>query len=540
MPASSASASSEERLRKFLTPGAVSTLVDVGEKIGAGGFSVVRQGKLKSTGEAVAVKVILPSQYATTAQRLAALHEVMVLRSLASLKSPHILRLVSAHEDRNPQTGQLRLSLVTELVKGGELFDEILALQHYSERDASRLMARLAETLTAVHGAGVLHRDLKPENVLLRTHAADAEPVLADFGLALMADEAESARHAGIVGTSSYLAPEIILRQDYSPASDTWSLGVLTYILLGGYHPFSENDPHALNRCITSASFVFHEDAWAHVSADAQDLISKVLVADPKKRLSLADFLKHRWISNYQELPTLHMSATANKLKVFNARRKIRAAVRLVMFGVKSLALAKDSMGIKSTDLSGFSVDTLHAAFNRYAHSRSSGAGASPSAPAGSAESNRVVSLAEFRKIAIEVGVNDTELVDRLFAAFDIDASGDLDWRELCAGVTAQDDATVFSIFDANGDGFVTRNELVPLLVHAASNSPSDAATNASELDELEKRMGALFEKIDSNHDGRISLDEFRAALRGDAREAILSPLKRFSSSSGGLVAPKE
>ena len=77
MPASSASASSEERLRKFLTPGAVSTLVDVGEKIGAGGFSVVRQGKLKSNGEAVAVKVILPSQYATTAQRLAALQRLL-------------------------------------------------------------------------------------------------------------------------------------------------------------------------------------------------------------------------------------------------------------------------------------------------------------------------------------------------------------------------------------------------------------------------------------------------------------------------------
>jgi serine/threonine protein kinase len=205
----------ESRLRATcLTPGSVTDLVDVGEKIGTGGFSVVRAGTVRATGERVAVKVILPSHYSTGPQRMAALHEAMVLRKLAALNSPHILRLHSAHEDRSPSTGQLRLSLCTELVEGGELFEEICALEHFSEASASRLICRIAETLRLVHAAGVVHRDLKPENVLLRSRSDAAEPVLADFGLSLLAGEQDCARD--LVGTHAYMAPEIVTSKQYS------------------------------------------------------------------------------------------------------------------------------------------------------------------------------------------------------------------------------------------------------------------------------------------------------------------------------------
>jgi serine/threonine protein kinase len=178
---------------------------------------------MRATGEKVAVKVILPSHYSTGPQRMAALHEAMVLRKLAALNSPHILRLHSAHEDRSPSTGQLRLSLCTEIVEGGELFEEICALEHFSEASASRLIRRIAETLRLVHAAGVLHRDLKPENVLLRSRSDAAEPVLADFGLSLLAGEHDCARD--LVGTHAYMAPEIVTSKQYSAASDTWVLG---------------------------------------------------------------------------------------------------------------------------------------------------------------------------------------------------------------------------------------------------------------------------------------------------------------------------
>ncbi len=175
-----------------LSARSITEICDVGDKLGQGGFAIVRNGRMKASGERVAVKVILPKAYTTLQQRLAALHEVLVLKRVGQLRHGNVLKFISAHEDISPTTGMPRLTIVTEICAGGELFDAIVAAGHYSEQNASTLTRKLADALQTVHKAGVVHRDLKPENILLRSKEAVTEPVLADFGLAKLAGEVET------------------------------------------------------------------------------------------------------------------------------------------------------------------------------------------------------------------------------------------------------------------------------------------------------------------------------------------------------------
>ena len=565
----------EARLRAtMLSPGSVTDTVDVAEKIGVGGFSVVRAGVLRATGARVAIKVIIPTHYSTGPQRLAALHEVMVLRKLGALRCSSILRLHSAHEDRSPSTGQLRLSLCTELVEGGELFDEISKLEHFSEHSASRLIRRLAETLALVHAAGVLHRDLKPENVLLRSRSDAAEPVLADFGLALISGEVDAAGAArDLVGTHAYMAPEIVTSRLYSPASDVWVLGVLAYILVGGYHPFNDDPSNvpALLQAIASCRFEFHEDVWATTSPEVRDLIGRILVPDPKARLDIAGILAHPWITNHAAMPSSHLTVSMGRMRAFNARRKVRAAVQALIFGARHLKLTRAALGLRGNEFGAVELVRLRAAFNRVATAKAGVAAAAAAAATegglspilaatrgtAAALESRSVSLVGFRAVCREVGMEDDVVADRLFHAFDLDNSGDVDWRELLAGaLSLRDEGSessielAFSVFDENGDGTVSREELVQLLVAtgycppqvdegvgAAGSARAGADYGAEEHNRVLVRLNALFERIDLNGDGRITLDEFRAAFKSDAgaKEAMMHPLRRFNSRASGV-----
>jgi serine/threonine protein kinase len=127
---------------------------------------------------------------------------------------------------------QPRLTIVTQLCSGGELFDRIVKAGHYSESEAAALIDKLGRALHLLHQNRIIHRDIKPENVLYTSSSPDAEPVLADFGLARLQDRPEV--HASLVGTPGYLSPEIIRDRVYTPACDVWALGVILYILLCG------------------------------------------------------------------------------------------------------------------------------------------------------------------------------------------------------------------------------------------------------------------------------------------------------------------
>ena len=180
---------------------------------------------------------------------------------------------------------------------------------------------------------GIIHRDMKPENLLFESSEEAAECKITDFGLAtVLCDQA--AEHRRLVGTPGYVAPEVLTSRDYGPPCDIWGLGVILYILLVGYPPFySESGNEDLFNIIKAGNYAFHEDAWGGISAEAKDLVSKMLTVDVAKRITADQVLSHPWIT--EQMPELHLEGTITRMKKFNAKRKFRATALAIMVGTR-------------------------------------------------------------------------------------------------------------------------------------------------------------------------------------------------------------
>lgn len=139
-------------------------------------------------------------------------------------------------------------------VTGGELFEDIVAREFYSEADASHCIQQILESVNHCHSNGVVHRDLKPENLLLASKAKGAAVKLADFGLAIEV-QGEQQAWFGFAGTPGYLSPEVLKKEPYGKAVDIWACGVILYILLVGYPPFWDEDQHRLYAQIKAGTY---------------------------------------------------------------------------------------------------------------------------------------------------------------------------------------------------------------------------------------------------------------------------------------------
>ena len=203
-------------------------------------------------------------------------------------------------------------------VTGGELFDKIVDAGRFSEDEARKYFYQLCSGVMYCHKQGVAHRDLKPENLLLD----DSDRLkISDFGLSAMnlanADEMEGGYKELLhnVGTLNYVAPEVLADKGYDGyKADTWSCGVILYVLLVGYLPFDQPTMALLFKTIARADFEFPE--W--VVGDAKDLIGRLLTADPAKRITLEEAMAHPWLQGEggAEIP---MPKTASSLKISRA-----------------------------------------------------------------------------------------------------------------------------------------------------------------------------------------------------------------------------
>lgn len=137
---------------------------------------------------------------------------------------------------------------------GGELFEDIVAREFYSEADASHCIQQILESVNHCHTNGIVHRDLKPENLLLASKAKGAAVKLADFGLAIEV-QLEQLAWFGFAGTPGYLSPEVLKKEPYGKPVDIWACGVILYILLVGYPPFWDEDQHRLYLQIKSGTY---------------------------------------------------------------------------------------------------------------------------------------------------------------------------------------------------------------------------------------------------------------------------------------------
>jgi len=250
--------------------------------------------------------------------------------------------------------------VVLEFIEGGELFDRIVKKTCYNEKEARDTVYTILRAIKYCHDRNVVHRDLKPENLLLASKTDDANVKIADFGFAIQSQGNTSLKTQ--CGTPGYVAPEILNGDPYGKAVDMWSIGVITYILLGGYPPFYDENQTNLYAKIRSAKYEFHPDYWGNVSNEAKDLIKGLLTLDPRNRLTAEKAINHPWLlADPSSLASRNLDANLGEFKKFVASRKLKGAVKAVMATNKMKNFIKSSSIDREARNSGVSAEELHA-----------------------------------------------------------------------------------------------------------------------------------------------------------------------------------
>ena len=286
----------------------------VGAKLGCGKYAEVFHCQSRSTRQAFAIKCSKKVKHWE--------NEIIALKTLSH---ECIIRMEEAFD------GSRAVYIVMELLSGGNLYHFVTRHIYYTETVASQLLGNLLSAVAYMHEHGVVHRDLKPENILLQQAPPDCHtnpkntrhPMtnikITDFGLAGIAHEEQGLTR--VCGTPYYIAPEVLeCARDrkgltYGPACDLWSLGVLAYVILVGVPPFQAPEVSDVLAAVLKGKWSFPSSV--PLSAAARDFIRRLLVPDPKRRLTARQALRHPWIEDASERSTYPLPVVQASVDTF-------------------------------------------------------------------------------------------------------------------------------------------------------------------------------------------------------------------------------
>ncbi|KAG0245525.1 kinase-like domain-containing protein [Mortierella sp. GBAus27b] len=258
---------------------------ELGSQLGLGNFAKVNKAREKKSGVIYAVKIIerrkdVSPKFSQSLER--------EIGTLMSIDHPNLIRVHKVFVE------QSHYYLVTELARGGELFDYIRDLSKLTEPQARHVFRQLLNGVKYLHDHGIVHRDLKLENILIMDRAALTIKI-SDFGLSNIIGEYSYLKT--VCGTPSYVAPEVLRKVQYGKPVDMWSLGVMFYIFLCGFPPFSDDfAPPSMRIQVLECLYQFPSPYWDDVSDEAVDLVQGLLMQSAKKRLTVKDALGHNWM----------------------------------------------------------------------------------------------------------------------------------------------------------------------------------------------------------------------------------------------------
>ncbi|KAI7864862.1 hypothetical protein BDF14DRAFT_1987116 [Spinellus fusiger] len=274
----------------------------VGKTLGKGASGRVKLGIHRQTGEQVAIKIISKAHLAANpAIEKAVRREIAIMKLI---RHPNVMSLVDVIDD----AALPDLHLILEYVEGGELFEYLVSKGRLGESEARHHFQQIILGLDFCHHHLICHRDLKPENLLLN---AQNNIKIADFGMASLQPAGSMLETS--CGSPHYASPEIVAGMPYNgSASDIWSCGVILYALLTGHLPFDDENIRQLLKKVKSGKYTMPDD----ISRNAQDLIRRILVVDPTKRLTMEQIMAHPWFreSELMNLSTLPMPPSEKEI----------------------------------------------------------------------------------------------------------------------------------------------------------------------------------------------------------------------------------
>jgi len=434
----------------------------IGKVLGSGAFGEVRLCLHKDTQTQRAVKVLRKNLLDDKEMDMLK-NEITILKDM---DHPNIVKMYEFLEDEK------RIYIVTEICKGGELFDEILNRSKFDEKDAATVMKQLLSAINYCHQKNIVHRDLKPENMLLEQDKDLEKLKIVDFGTSLTFDSDRALDEK--LGTAYYIAPEVI-KKSYNEKCDLWSCGVIMYILLSGEPPF--NDPKADNEAIMKkvekGKYDISKGVWKTISKEAKDLIKKLLTYKADDRISAEEALQHSWIADSKiEVDSTAASNALGNLKTFRSGQKLKVAAASYIGSQLISKSEKEKLGkiFKALDANGdgkLSKAEIHDGYEEH-----------------------------FGKL-----LNEDEL-DQLFSDVDTDKSGFIDYSEfIMATMSSKKNMSeekltaAFKLFDTDGSGTISPAELKEVLT-------SSGQITDDTIDEILKQ-------VDEDNSGEIEFNEF-------------------------------
>ncbi|XP_038903943.1 calcium-dependent protein kinase 20-like [Benincasa hispida] len=436
----------------------------LGRKLGQGQFGTTFLCVEKASGKEFACKSIAKRKLTTKEDVEDVRREIQIMHHLAG--HPNVIQIVGAFEDA------VAVHVVMELCAGGELFDRIIQRGHYTEKKAAQLARIIVGVVEACHSLGVMHRDLKPENFLFISQQEESALKTIDFGLSMFFRPGET--FTDVVGSPYYVAPEV-LRKLYGPECDVWSAGVIIYILLSGVPPFWDETEQGIFEQVLKGELDFISEPWPSISGEAKDLVRRMLVRDPKKRLTAHEVLCHPWVKADGVAPDKPLdSAVLSRLNQFSAMNRLKKiAIRVIAESLSEEEIAglKEMFKMIDTDNSG------------------------------------QITLEELKRGLERVGANlqDSE-ISGLMQAADVDNSGTIEYGEFVAAmlhlnkIQKEDHLfAAFSYFDKDGSGYITQDEL-------------QQACEKFGLSDF--RLEDIMREVDQDNDGRIDYSEFVAMMQ--------------------------